>query len=147
MYTILDLDGTISDDTWRRGRIPSNVEDSKGWDNYHQGLIHDRTINLHMVGKRNIIITSRPSKFRPQTIEWLQKHNIEFSILLMRIAGDLRPSWQVKQDAIEHLREIYEIHNKDIDIAYDDDPDVCAMYKRQGIRCEQVCCESEKLEL
>ena len=138
MYTILDLDGTISDDTWRRGRIPSNVDDSKGWDHYHQGLIHDRTMNLHLVGDRNIIITSRPNKFRLQTIDWLQTYRIDFVVLLMRHAGELRPAWQVKQDALTYLRDIYDIQNKDIDIAYDDNPDVCAMYHRQGIRCEQV---------
>ena len=95
-------------------------------------------MNMHLVGYKNIVITSRPYKFRTLTMEWLAKNGIEYTVLLMRGKGDLRPAWQVKQDALQYLRDIYDIHNKDIDIAYDDNEDVCAMYERQGIKCERV---------
>ena len=138
MYTILDLDGTISDDTWRRDRIPSQVDDSQGWDYYHEGSIDDKPMNIHLVGYKNIVITSRPCKFRTITMEWLAKNGVEYTVLLMRNQGDIRPAWQVKQDALQYLRDIYDIHNKDIDVAYDDNEDVCAMYKRQGINCVKI---------
>ena len=126
---IFDLDGTISNDAWRKGKLPD-------YDDYHAFLGYDAIMNLRQIqasfeaGNDIVICTARPAKFDRPTIDWLAKHNIEFALMLMRKDDDKRSAVEVKFDQVKILRD----KGYEIDAAFDDREDVCRMYAAQGIR-------------
>ena len=126
---IYDLDGTISNDAWRKGKLPD-------YDAYHAFLGYDKIMNLRQIqcsfeaGNDIVICTARPAKFEEATLTWLAKHNIEFALMLMRKDDDKRSAVEVKFDQVKILRD----KGYEIDAAFDDREDVCRMYASQGIR-------------
>ena len=126
---IYDLDGTISNDAWRKGKLPD-------YDDYHAFLGYDAIMNLRQIqasfeaGYDIVICTARPSKFHKATAEWLAKYNIEFDLMLMRKDDDKRSAVEVKFDQVRVLLD----KGYEIDAAFDDREDVCRMYAAQGIR-------------
>src|SRR4051812_36450462 len=107
---VFDLDGTLSDDSWRAHLVETTAVNSEGepikrnWEKYHSESKHDMSIESMVVTYRAylhqgfgiIILTGRPNKFREQTIEWLHEHNIYYHVLLMRPDNDYTPSYRLK---------------------------------------------------
>lgn len=156
-YVIFDLDNCLSDD---RARIPLIEWDKKGnarYNAYHAPCAQDPTsahtmdvFELHRSqGMTPIFMTGRPNVHRKDTIEWLNRNfNVyisegrylskSHSILLMRGEGDERPSVEIKDEQLEYLLEMYDIGPDKILMAYDDRPEICAMYMNHGIKAEQL---------
>lgn len=133
MIAVFDLDGTLSNDKWRRHRI------KKGWDEYHLMLSADNPMNAHLTekhidaGDRIVIVTARPEKYRSATTEWLNKHLLGQAgqyQLLMRPEGNQMSSPELK------IQLLYSagIAAPDVGIAYDDRADVLAELSRWGVQ-------------
>jgi uncharacterized HAD superfamily protein len=73
-YSCLDIDGVICED-------PSEEENDDG-DNYRHFLLNATPKYLP---KSNVLalVTSRLEKYRPETEEWLRKHNVLYKELIM----------------------------------------------------------------
>ena len=155
---IYDLDGTISDDLWRREKFLSSDPASSSWEDYFVNCAQDNLINSHLIDFNDdiVIMTGRPEYVRSQTVAWLRRvgimptgnwKNLNFLtpydyvksgriLLFMRSHMDLRPNWEVKQDMVKKF--IRKNPDTQILIAYDDDPAVIKMYRRQGIPCQLI---------
>lgn len=132
---ILDLDGTISDDRWRRWLIDHQAPTvDQMYHHYHIQLDQDEFCNRWTLdcGNPIVIITARPEYLREKTVRWLERHNVKFQQLLMRPEGDHRPSPMLK------LALIADNDLREIEYAFDDREDVIAAFRSIGIPCAQI---------
>jgi Leu/Phe-tRNA-protein transferase len=124
---IIDLDGCISDDRWRRARIKD-----AGWPVYHALCDLDKLINAQVVWPHLtdfVIITGRPEAFREKTEIWLAKQKLPAPrAIFMRT--DHRPSVEIKREQLHKLQ----MYQHKIEYAFDDRLDICEMYKREGVQ-------------
>jgi hypothetical protein len=104
MFVVVDLDGTIADDSLR-----SHLAEAKQWDAYHEASANDTPyydvkLLMRMIEQmRNIetiVLTGRTDNYRPLTVDWLIRNDIATDHLLMRPSGDFRPAHEVKWDLL-----------------------------------------------
>lgn len=131
---IVDLDGTLSDATWRRKQY---LEQPKpDWKSFLNQFDRDPP-NQHVVfitnlikqaGHKVIICSGRHEWARRKTNQWLHDHGVEFDILMLREDKDSRTDWIVKREMLEVIRVYYRPF-----VAIDDRPSVVAMWRAEGI--------------
>jgi len=138
MIFLLDLDNTLFDATHRLSLIKGEKKD---WEAFFQAAKDDTpmwptiTIARALRGPSNILIavTGRPERIRGITVEQLTKYRIPVLSLYMRGDKDHRPDYVVKEEVLDkHVIPVY----GEIDAryaAFDDSPEVVAMYRRRGI--------------
>lgn len=127
---ICDIDWTLAH---MNGRHPYE------WDRVWEDIL-DRQIELILNLYRNIpdkhifLVSGRDWSCKKQTIEWLEKNDIEYTDLFMRKPWDKRKDFEVKL-------EIYEQEIKDqfnVDFVLDDRDQVVALWRWLGLKCLQV---------
>lgn len=121
---IVDLDGTLSILLKRSPYDFDKVmEDRCNW------IIREQ-INFHKTAGRTIIISSGRSDIcREETEMWLEYHNVNYDMLLMRKDGDFRKDVIVKREMYEN-----EIVNKyNVICVYDDRISVVNGWKDLGL--------------
>ena len=136
---ILDLDNCVSDDGWRIPRIDWKRPPHQRYDEYHALGAFDAAANtrLFRIPEKKIIFTGRPETVRVQTMEWLRRNGCEGILYLaMRAPRSAQPSLDLKEAMLLRLFQNVSIGPSDIDCAYDDHPEIVAMYIRHGIRAE-----------
>jgi predicted kinase len=123
---ICDLDGTLA---LLNDRNPYDAAKCE------QDLVNEpvRSI-LKNSGYKVILVSGREDKYKPQTLAWLSRHDIEFSELHMRVSGDDRKDSIVKQEIYENL--ISPLYN--VMFVLDDRNQVVDMWRSQGLTCLQV---------
>lgn len=138
MDIIFDIDGTIADLTHRRHFVASKP---KNWDAFFAGIADDKPITpvisvLNCLFAKNFIIlcTGRGEEYREQTVQWLDRHGVEYDALYMRPAGDYRPDDIIKEELLDQM--IAEGHKPQL--VFDDRKRVVDMWRRRGIICAQV---------
>lgn len=138
-YIILDLDNCISDDRWRIPMIRWEREDlTLRYQLYHALCWADEPGNTDLFRNQKygiIIMTARPDTVGDRTELWLEENGIRWETLLMRPKDEHGMSARVKQNQLLSL-PTFGIPLHDIACAYDDRPDVVAMYRSNGIRAE-----------
>lgn len=125
-----DIDHTIANSSWRDALMPKG--DGGSWDQYHDQSVHDRVhdsarlmiLSLGLQGYTNIGITVRPDKWRALTNQWLMKHQVPLSYVIMRGDKDFRPAVELKLALIE--ASFTESQRRDIEFYVDDRDDCCA---------------------
>ena len=129
---LVDLDQTLS--------IPGK---RNTWDQTycHHDLVHEPTKKIvrdHFNrGFEVIILTARPVECSKATRWWLKKHNINYSILLMK-------PWNQSKDgesALEWKKRAYLTMIEDrwhVQLVLDDDPEVCVMFAELHLPVTQV---------
>lgn len=136
---LLDIDNCISDDGWRIPLIDwSNPDPFMRYHEYQirspQDLPGNTDLFLGHKG-RIFLLTSRPLSYRPVTLLWLHAVGVPFEAILMRNNNDHRSSVDVKRSQLLSLPE-YGVEMKDIVCAYDDRPEICAMYREHGLHAK-----------
>jgi len=142
LYTILDLDNTISNDGWRIKSINwQHAEPMRRYHAYHSLSAFDEPGNVDLFrGKSNIIIlTARPTHYRALTEEWLKRNGVQYNIMIMRNDSDHCHSRDLKMKQLKWLGELYSVPPALIEHAYDDRQDVVDMYISNGV---QATCRS-----
>lgn len=127
---IVDLDGTIADDRWRRSRIREGTCDQfTRYHDYHSLAAFDALGNRELleVEHRVLVVTARPEHYRVLTEEWLRRTGARWSALYMRAKCDTRGSVKLKEDILRRIDSELVVH------AYDDRPDIVAMYRSHGV--------------
>lgn len=155
-YVILDLDNCIADDAWRIPKINwQKSNPMERYHDYHSLSGFDRVGNVDLFEKHSaekiIIFTARPVLYSAVTQEWLRRSKIDYEYLVMRNNGDHRHSLELKRTMLGWLPHVYGVDLKEIAAAYDDRPDVVAMYKEEGIPAFQreihnVCAYTKPIE-
>lgn len=146
---IFDLDGCISDDSWRSSRLP-DMNCTPGpapvaFDFYHAGCGDDAplaigaTILREAINDGHFIIfaTARPQKVIEMTSKWIQRHffiqpNKDFMIMC-RPDDDASSSVVLKSKMIDFLQQWQAESDRRVIGAYDDRDDIVEMYSRRHI--------------
>jgi len=134
MITIWDIDNCIADDSWRIPYIDWSARDPDArYDPYHALSLADAPGNVDVwasmrtTGAHPVFVTSRPERFRPLTVEWLEQHfGIAVPRLLMRANDDHRPSVEVKRALIDVH---FDLRPANVLAAFDDRADIVEMYR------------------
>lgn len=139
---IFDIDGTIADNTHRHHFLQKSPKD---WDGFNAAMGADK-LHLAMAQLVNILgnhypillCTGRQECDRLVTMDWLEKHNINWCELHMRPTGDFRPDDVVKRELLETIlacgwRPLFVV---------DDRKSVVAMWRQAGLVCLQ-CAEGD----
>lgn len=138
---ILDLDNCISDDAWRIPKIRwQQTDPMRRYHDYHLLAGFDKLANKHLLSPDLplVIFTARPVMYRAITEEWLERNGIAIYALLMRNDNDHRSGPDVKETQLSWLLGAYNVSKSQIDMAYDDRPEIVEMYQRNGIKARQV---------
>lgn len=144
---IFDLDGCVSDDAWRRSRIPPDATGGLQFDFYHAGCGQDKPLKAgeeilrrHIDDGHFIIFaTARTTKFAQMTADWINQHfgiepNTGF-MLLMRPETDHRSSPEIKAEMAQFVKKWCAEPDRPAEVvaAYDDRIDVVRMYREEGL--------------
>ncbi|MBD2189146.1 phosphatase domain-containing protein [Pseudanabaena mucicola] len=89
---------------------------------------------LQNSGKKILLVSGREDQYKPQTLAWLRKHQIDFEGLYMRRSGDTRKDSIVK-------REIYDqfiLDQYNVAFVLDDRDQVVRVWRDLGLTCLQV---------
>jgi hypothetical protein len=136
-YVILDLDNCIADDAWRVPHINWQKKDPlERYHEYHSLSAFDAVGNADLFAGHHhevIVFTARPVLYSAVTQEWLRRNGVPVKHLIMRNLGDHRPSVELKRHMLHWLPELYDVPWGEIVAAYDDRPDVVAMYAKHNI--------------
>ena len=136
---VCDLDGTLCDISHRLHFAQSEPKD---WGSFFAGVPQD-TLRLDVLNAVDevrtthqawlVLVSARPETYRMETEEWLAKHQIKYTTLIMRPAHDKRPDTEVKA-------EMYDKYLKALNIVkvFDDRPRVIAMWREKGLDVEDV---------
>lgn len=143
---LVDLDGCISDDRWRRSMILPGAVDmpiNKGFAVYHSQCWRDEATNLGelLPDCDHVILTARPVMYMYMTQRWLNQNKIYPTVILHRNNEDKRPSYMVKRDQLQWVlnsNNLYNVHLEDIALAIDDRDDILGMYSNYGISTKLV---------
>jgi len=123
---LCDLDGTIA-----------LIGDRNPYDaaSCEKDLVNEpvRSI-LQTSGKAIVFVSGREDKFKPQTLAWLQKHDISFNGLHMRKSGDMRKDSIVKKEIYDEF--ILDKYN--VAFVLDDRDQVVKVWRDLGLTCLQV---------
>ena len=137
---ICDIDNTIADGSHRQHYLQGPKKDWKNFfaEMHNDGLkkdVAEIVDNYYFcLGHSIIMCSGRPDEYRAVTTDWLSRHNVVHTKLLMRRRGDYRPDNLVKQIIWEH--EIRPYYN--VKFVLDDRDQVVKMFREQGLTVLQV---------
>jgi hypothetical protein len=150
-YAIFDIDGTLSDCSWRRlfatdARLAtSDAERAARWDEFHARSGDDPPHRAEVLlaqtwlaaGHGIIYLTGRPSTFRAQTQTWLAAQGLPSTPLIMREPGaSYLSSAEYKQRQLDFILSFVG-GPEAIAFIMDDHDAVVAMWRRRGFTCWQ----------
>jgi hypothetical protein len=121
---ICDLDGTLA---LLNGRSPYDASTCENdiLNSVVASLIKDKLV---------LLVSGREDKYREQTINFLDKHQIIYEKLIMRETGDFRKDSIIKKEIFDtQIRGFY-----NIDFVLDDRNQVVEMWRQLGLTCLQV---------
>jgi hypothetical protein len=135
---IYDLDGTITSAVHRSVQL----DQTNDWSAFHGRMVLDQPIENRLRGLRGhrrkgrkvILLSMRPERFRKHTEAWLRAHDVPFDELYLRPETDYRRGTDVKL-AI-YLEKIAPRFN--VLEAYDDTPAVLDMWRVVGVPAHAV---------
>ena len=138
---IVDIDGTLSDNTHRLHMFNENVKD---WTAINEQSRYDLPVMwcqemVHMynrAGYKILFITGRAAEAEGVTREWLMRYispEVDWS-LMMRPSDDTREDWVVKKDIYnQKVMPFYEV-----EFCLEDRDSVTNMWRGLGLVCLQV---------
>jgi len=137
MIVLVDIDHCVCDGYWRDSIIVITYLYS-----YHLASKDDAPIkeivdlinSMEKAGHAVIGFTSRPEKWRKLTNEWLVKHEVKISELVMRRNDDFRKATEIKEDIVRS--PIFSGYG--ISLVIDDRQDVCETINNMGVTTMQV---------
>lgn len=127
---VIDIDNTLSDCTHREHLL------EESWKAFFSKLSDD-PVNLwcqEIIYKfendyKIVICSARPDNYKKETLNWLEKYNIQFNNFFMRRRGDYRKDNLVKQVILD-----FEIKSRyDVLFCVDDRKEVIDMYRANNI--------------
>lgn len=130
---IVDVDGTLAHNV--SGRYPYDDEKYELIMSDALDPVVSQIVNLVRSSGDTIIICSGRSEVARQVTEhWLDRHNIPYTHLFMRQAGDQRKDSIVKEEILDNLI----LPNYTVVASIDDRDQVVEMWRRRGIKCLQA---------
>lgn len=138
---LVDMDGTLADVSHRLHLLEGK---KKNWKQFFKLMDEDPPSEVVLQWVKNlspeykvIIVTGRPEEYRPNTEEWLRRHDVRYTDILMRRNGDHRPDYVVKKELLD------EVPKDRVAFVIDDRHSVCDMWRGCGLRVFQVAVGQE----
>lgn len=132
---VFDLDGVLSDATGRQHFLAGQPRD---WEGFFDACGDDpllpdaaRLLELLDPSLLVVLLTGRPDRVQPQTVAWLDRHQLRWDLLVMRDRGDYRAARQFKQRTINQLRA----RGLDLRLGFEDDRANVEMFRAEGLPC------------
>ena len=130
---IVDVDGVLSDASGRQHLLAGPARD---WQAFFEASVDDppvpegiRLVERLTEGRTIVLLTARPARLAGTTLAWLDRHDVPWDLLAMRVDGDFGSSPDVKRAILDGLRgDGYEPV-----LAVDDDPRNLVMYRTEGV--------------
>jgi len=133
---VFDMDGVLSDASLRQHHIAN-----RDWDSFFEAcgtdeVIHElaRLLSLLDSSLHVVLLTARPLSVRPQTLEWLARHDLRWDLLCMREDDSRAEAWQFKQRTVGELREF----GLELLLAFEDDRRNADMFHGEGVPCVYI---------
>ena len=133
---VFDMDGVLSNASDRQHHIAN-----RDWNAFFEAcgddeVIHElaRLLSLLATDLHVVLLTARPLRVQPQTLEWLARHELRWDLLCMREDRSGQEAWQFKQRTVTELRE----HGFDLQLAFEDDRRNADMFHAEGIPCVYI---------
>ena len=140
MIVICDLDGTITDATHRQHLVQGEKKDFRAFyaaahlDTPKNAIIHTLQA-LHHFGATIWIWSGRSDEVRGTTMIWLLQHDVPYSWLQMRRAGDYTPDDALKMSWFDGLPPE---QRERVKLTLDDRDRMVKAWRARGITCFQV---------
>ncbi len=135
---VFDMDGVLSDAAARQHHLERPRRD---WDAFFEAVGEDALITevarlLEVIDPelRIVLLTARPIRVQPQTLAWLEEHDLRWDLLVMRDWGDYGAAPDFKRDAVDDLRR----HGFELRLAFEDDRRNVEMFHREGVPCVYI---------
>jgi len=127
---IFDIDGTLA--------LMDGNRSPYDWDKVDTDLVNGPVRDVlelyHKEGYTIILLSGRDGSSRNKTVKWLNTHQIPYSHLFMRVAGDNRKDSIVKRELFDnYVRDKY-----NVELVYDDRNQVVELWREMGLTCFQV---------
>ncbi len=144
---IFDIDGTLANSDHREYIVNHAGSDSEAdWAEYFEASRYDpphyeiQWLNHIMADREDaelIVLTARPDYSRAMTEEWLKKHDIVHSELIMK---DRLPDGSYDKDHVFKEKVLDQLIAQDRKpfIVFEDRQSVVDMWRDRGIKCLQV---------
>jgi hypothetical protein len=136
VIAVVDIDGVLADPSHRTRHLSSTPKD---WDAFFaevggDGLLeHGRALLLELAAEHEVVLLSgRPESARADTEDWLARHEIAVSRVVLRENADHRPAPVMKADLIRGIGG-----PDDIVVVVDDDASVVAGLSAVGYRTQR----------
>ena len=133
---IFDIDGVLSDATGRQHFLQSEDGRKKDWRGFFDAcgddpLLEDVAALVGVVDRDVVVVllTARPVRVRPHTLEWMERNGLRWDLLVMRNSGNYTHSPEFKRLTVKELRE----RGFDIKVAFEDDQRNIEMFKSEGV--------------
>lgn len=131
---LFDVDGTLADCEHRRNFVAIKP---KNWKAFFSGIPNDPPIDkvvkeaqaAHEAGHIVLIVTARPENTKQDTIDWLAKHNINYTKIYFRGEKDNRDDVLVKSEIYDQIL----LDGYVPALVYDDRPKVIRMWQSKGL--------------
>jgi hypothetical protein len=78
-----------------------------------------------------VLLTARPMRVQLITLQWLERHELRWDLLIMRNFGDYGASREFKRRSVDELRD----YGFDLRLAFEDDKRNVDMFHAEGIPC------------
>lgn len=133
---IFDIDGTLADISERVHHVRRKP---KNWNAFNAGMAQDKAIRsmvwlcniLYAAGVRIVLCSGRNEKNRPETVEWLDRHGVNYHELLLRKDEDFRSDAVVKREVLQGM------DRSKILFVVEDRSRVVEMWRSEGLVCLQ----------
>jgi hypothetical protein len=135
---IFDIDGVLADARHRQYLVTGQ---RRNWDLFFELCGKDPLIEPTATMARLldstltvILMTARPSWVAPETLEWLDEHDVRWDLLLMREHGDYSMARDFKHFSTAELRT----YGFEPELAFEDDMRNVHMFEQAGVPCVYI---------
>jgi len=138
---IFDIDGVLSDATGRQHFLDGVASGKKNWGGFFDAcgddpLLEDVAALVDVIDRDAVIVllTGRPVRVQPNTLDWLARNHLRWDLLVMRNAGNYQHSPEFKRLTVKELRE----RGFEIKVSFEDDLRNIEMFKSEGVPCVYI---------
>lgn len=136
---VVDMDGVISNAGARQHYLNNPPKD---WHSFFNACDQDppilaTTTLLHQLDSDLLVIllTARPSWVRQKTLQWLDKHNPRWDLLILRSPAEDKLS--AGEYKLRSLRELQQ-RGFDLRVGFEDDPKNVTLFSDFGLPCVYI---------
>jgi hypothetical protein len=116
-------------------------EAERDWEGFFEACGDDPLIEevARLLGRLDariqvVLLTGRPLGVQPQTVGWLDRHDLRWELLVMRDFGDYRAALEFKRKALHELRD----YGFQLRLAFEDDRRNLEMFRAEDLPCVYI---------